>query len=185
MSIVVLHGSTRRNGNTETLTNQAVLGVKVEHIYLRDYEIKPIEDMRHEQSGFGHVNDSYNSIIERIMSHNILIFATPIYWYSMTGKMKNFVDRWSQTIRDKNIQNFKRQMERKKAFVIAVGGDEPSIKGLPLIQQFKYIFDFIGIDFSGYVLGKGNKPDDILNDHQAMCTASVLNKTLLELERKE
>lgn len=98
MTIAVIYGGTRPNGNTETLTKLAIQGIDAEEIYLKDYVIKPIIDMRHAEEGFPDVHDDYNSIMKRILPHDILIFSTPIYWYSMTGTMKNFIDRWSQTV---------------------------------------------------------------------------------------
>lgn len=93
--------------------------------------------------------------------------------------MKNFIDRWSQTLRDENYPEFKTRKSAKQAYVIAVGGDEPFIKGLPLIQQFQYIFHFIGISFKGYILGKGNEPGDIMLDKEAINAASELNRKLV------
>jgi multimeric flavodoxin WrbA len=176
MTIAVIYGGTRPNGNTEILTEYAIQGLDVEKIYLRDYNVQPIVDQRHAEEGFQEINDDYNSIIERILKHDILIFATPIYWYSMSGTMKNFIDRWSQTLRDPKFPDFKTNMSSKQAYVIAVGGDDPYLKGLPLIQQFQYIFDFMGISFKGYVLGKGNKPCDIYQDKQAIFAAEQLLK---------
>lgn len=69
-------------------------------------------------------------------------------------------------------------MAAKKGYVIAVGGDAPHIKGLPMIQQFQYIFDFVGMDFAGYILGIGNKPGDILADQKAIYAAGELNRLL-------
>lgn len=106
-----------------------------------------------------------------------LLFFLP--WYSMSATMKLFIDRWSQTFRDADYPQFKEIMADKKAYVIAVGGDSPSIKGLPLIQQFNYIFEFMGITFSGYIIGEGNKPVDILHDENAVHAATQLNKVLL------
>jgi multimeric flavodoxin WrbA len=176
MTIAVIYGGTRPNGNTEILTEYAIQGLDVEKIYLRDYNVQPIVDQRHAEEGFQEINDDYNSIIERILKHDILIFATPIYWYSMSGTMKNFIDRWSQTLRDPKFPDFKTNMSSKQAYVIAVGGDDPYLKGLPLIQQFQYIFDFMGISFRGYVLGKGNKPGDIYQDKQAIFASEQLLK---------
>ena len=96
----------------------------------------------------------------------------------MTGPMKNFIDRWSQTLRDSNYPHFKENMSSKKAYVIAVGGDMPYIKGLPMIQQFQHIFDFMGTSFEGYILGEGNKPGDIVRDLKAMSAAECLRKEL-------
>ncbi|MBP3040822.1 flavodoxin family protein [Bacillaceae bacterium Marseille-Q3522] len=178
MSIAVIYGGTRENGNTETLTELAVKGLNTETIFLKDYHIQPITDLRHSESGFQKVDDDYNKVIDRMLPHDTVIFATPIYWYSMSGILKNFIDRWSQTMRDSQYLDFKTTMSGKKAYVIAVGGDTPIIKGLPLIQQFQYIFAFMGISFEGYILGKGSKPGDILNDKKALLQADQLNAIL-------
>jgi multimeric flavodoxin WrbA len=180
MPIAVIYGGTRPNGNSEILTEQVIQEIATEKIYLRDYHIQPIIDMRHAEEGFQERNDDYNSIIDRIRPHDILIFSTPIYWYSMSGTMKNFIDRWSQTLRDPKYPDFKSKMASKKAYVIAVGGDDPYIKGLPLIQQFQYIFDFMGIEFAGYILGNGNKPGEVLQDEAALFAATQLRKLLTE-----
>lgn len=179
MTIAVIYGGTRQDGNTEILTEQAIQGLSVERIHLKDYEIKPIEDLRHSSDGFQEINDDYNTIIDHILPHDILIFATPIYWFSMSGTMKNFIDRWSQTLKDANYPDFKTIMSSKKAYVIAVGGDTPSLKGLPLIQQFQYIFHFIGTTFDGYILAKGNRPGEIHQDKEAFGSAELMNKKLI------
>lgn len=178
MSIAVLYGGSRPNGNTELLTRKVIQGLTVEEIYLKDHLIEPIVDMRHAKEGFPEINDDYNSIIDRILQHDTLIFSTPIYWYSMTGTMKNFVDRWSQTLKDSRYPDFKKQMSQKRAFVIAVGGDNPYMKGLPMIQQFQYIFDFMGTSFDGYIIGEGNRPDEITHDKEAFFAAEQLRKKL-------
>lgn len=178
MTIAAIYGGTRLNGNTEILTEYAIRGLNTEKIFLRDYSILPIRDMRHSEEGFQDQNDDYNSIISRILQHDTLIFSTPIYWYSMSGTMKNFIDRWSQTLRDSKYPDFKSKMATKKAYVIAVGGDNPHIKGLPMIQQFKYIFDFMEIEFMGYLLGCGNKPEDIYQDKVALSNAEQLREKL-------
>lgn len=178
MSIAVIYGGTRKNSNSEILTEHAIQGIKTEKIFLRDYNIEEIIDMRHTEQGFQDRQDDYNAIIDRILPHNILLFSTPIYWYSMSGTMKNFIDRWSQSLRDPKYPDFKEKMAAKKAFVLAVGGDDPAIKGLPLIQQFQYIFNFMKMEFSGYILGRGNKPEDILLDKEALFSAAQMNHIL-------
>ncbi|CAG9620377.1 flavodoxin family protein [Sutcliffiella rhizosphaerae] len=178
MSIAIIYGGTRKEGNTEILTKHAIQGIEVEEFYLRDYRILPIEDMRHDEDGFQDRGDDYASTIKRVLQHDTLIFVTPIYWYSMTGTMKNFVDRWSHSMRDAAFPDFKAQMGTKEAYVIAVGGDAPAIKGLPMVEQFKYIFEFMGVEFKGYIIGKGNKPGDILEDKVALFQAEQLRKKL-------
>src|SRR5690606_232137 len=180
MTIAVIYGGTRPNGNSELLTEEVIQGVETEKINLRDYQIDPIIDGRHSKDGFQDRNDDYYSLIDRILPHDTLIFSTPIYWFSMSGTMKNFIDGWSQAIRDPKYPDFKEKMASKKAYVVAVGGDDPYIKGLPMIQQFQYIFDFIGMEFAGYIIGDGNKPGGILQDKAAFFKATQLRDELLE-----
>jgi multimeric flavodoxin WrbA len=176
--IIVLYGSSRENSNSELLTKSVIKGMEVEELYLRDYTINPIVDGRHLAGGFAEVADDYQSLMKRVEQSDILIFSTPIYWYSMSGLMKNFIDRWSQTLRDPAFPDFKEKMALKKAYVVAVGGDQPRMKGLAMIEQFQWIFQFMGMSFDGYLLGEGNKPEDILRDELAILTAQQLNKKL-------
>ncbi|WP_307394361.1 flavodoxin family protein [Bacillus horti] len=181
MSIAVIYGGTRQNGNTEILTKRTIKDLEVVSLHLKEYTIKPIEDMRHTEAGFQDVGDDYNFLMDQMMQNDILIFSTPIYWYSMSGTMKNFIDRWSQTLRDPKYKDFRDRMSKKKAYVIIAGGDSPHIKGLPLIQQFNYIFDFVGLPFEGYIIGEGNKPGDIYEDQKAFYAADQLHVTLTSL----
>jgi multimeric flavodoxin WrbA len=172
--ILVLNGSSRENGNTEQLTDVILEGVSCTRINIRDFLIQPIVDKRHDPEGFTTVADDYDQIIKLVRQHDVLIFATPIYWYGMSGHMKQFIDRWSQSLRDTRF-SFKEEMKKKKAFVIICGGDNPYIKGLPLIQQFQYIFQFMGIEYIGYVIGEGNAPGDVLRDERAIGQAKYWN----------
>lgn len=182
MTIAVIYGGTRPNGNTEYLASKAIDGLYTEKIFLRDYKILPIEDYRHSPGGFPPVEDDYDRVMDRILPHETLVFVTPIYWYSMTGTMKNFIDRWSQAMRDPRYPEFRKQLADKTAFVIAAGGDHPYIKGLPMIQQFQYIFDFFGTNFAGYVIGKASRPGEMPNDTAAMTAAEQLGLKLKEYQ---
>ncbi|WP_027410438.1 flavodoxin family protein [Anoxybacteroides tepidamans] len=179
-NILVLNGSSRENGNTEQLINVLLEGVAHTRIDLRNFSIRPIVDKRHTPGGFTEVADDYDQIIELVRQHDVLIFATPIYWYGMTGQMKLFVDRWSQSLRDPRF-SFKEEMKAKKAFVAICGGDDPYIKGLPLIQQFQYIFQFVGLEYMGYLIGKGNAPGEVLSDQKAMRETKYWNDVFRSL----
>lgn len=177
MSIVVLHGSSRKGGNTETLTSVAMEGLDRTDIFLRDKKILPIHDQRHDEGGFDPVDDDYDGIISEVLQHDILVFTTPVYWYGASGILKNFIDRWSQSLRDSRY-DFKAAMASKKAYVIVVGGDNPRIKALPLIQQLKYTFDFMGMPLEGYLVGQARRPGDITSDFRALTEAQWLNRML-------
>lgn len=159
--MIIIYGSSRDFGNTEYFVENALQNIVVERVYLREHNIKNIIDQRHDELGFSFVDDDFHEIATKLLEHNKIVFATPIYWYSMSGIMKNFIDRWSHAMRDDRYGNFRERLNNKKAYVIAVGGDNPKVKGLPMIQQFQYIFDFMGMNFDGYVIGKASKRGEI------------------------
>lgn len=180
MKILVINGSSREKGNSEYLTKVLLKDIPHSTISLREYRINSIVDQRHEENGFDPVDDDYEKVIKHVLEHDILLFATPLYWYGMSGLMKNFVDRWSQSLRNKTI-SFRDQMAKKQAFVLIVGGDRIHIKALPLVQQFQYIFDFMNMPMIGYLIGQGTKPAEVQNDRRALENAATWNKKIHEL----
>jgi multimeric flavodoxin WrbA len=174
MGIAVIYGSSRKNGNSEQLAKRLVEGFEADHIYLSDYTIEPITDYRHSEKGPYPVDD-YHDVIDRVLAQDVLVFTTPIYWYGASGLTKTFIDRWSQSLRE-NKAEFLAKFATKTAYVIGIGDDEPHLKGLPLVQQFQYIFGYTGTNFAGYILGQGNKPGDILQDAVSLATLEEIRK---------
>lgn len=180
MKLLAFYGSSRKNGNTEALTNLILEELNIDDfskIHLMDYNIKPIIDQRHTESGFQPVDDDYDSLINELLNHDAVLFATPLYWYGMSGHLKNFIDRWSQSIRNENY-DFKELMKRKKMYVVIVGGKSAPITALPLVQQFQLISQFMDMEFGGYVIGKGVKPLDVLEDEGSIFSAEQLGKKI-------
>lgn len=181
MRITTFIGSSRENGNSEILTDIVTKDIQHHKIYLRKLNIKPIHDLRHDINGFQPVHDDYDQIIQALLNSDLLIFSTPVYWYTMSGFMKNMIDRISQAIRDNRYPQLREQLKTKHAIVVTVGGDDPYLKGLPLIQQFKYTFDFLNMNFQAYIIGEGHRPGDIAQDKQAITQAKLLNEKLKEV----
>ena len=86
----------------------------------------------------------------------------------MSASLKLFIDRWTESLRDTRIDNFKEIMSQKKYLILIVGGDSPRIKAQHLVHQFKLIFEFMNITHFRFLIGEGNKPFDVLNDSQFM-----------------
>ncbi|QHT45618.1 flavodoxin family protein [Bacillus sp. SB49] len=181
MKLAVIYGGGRREGNTRYLTERIIAGMKVDRMEVDAHHILPVIDGRHAAEGFPSVQDDYDGLMRRVMEADILLFATPIYWYSMTAAMKLFIDRWSQTMRDPAFRDFRTKMAEKQAYVVAVGGDSPRTKGLPMIQQFQHIFDFVGLPFASYLIGEANKPGEITTDKQALYQADLWNETFKQI----
>ena len=177
MKIAVLYASSRRGGNSERLAKVLVEGMDVDSIFLTDYRIEPIIDYRHTEQG-SYPEDDYRKLLDRALKQDLLIFATPIYWYGMPGPLKLFIDRWSQSLRE-NRKDFLARIAGKRAYVLAVGDDDPHVKGRALIEQFRHIFDFVGIQFAGHVIGRGNRPGDIEQDTEALSAVREIRSRIL------
>jgi multimeric flavodoxin WrbA len=177
MKIAVILGSSRPNGNSEQLSRHVLKGIEGEWIHLREKEIRPIVDQRHTPTGFEPVDDDYDAVIRQVMEKEILLISTPLYWYGMSGILKNFIDRWSQSLRETRY-DFKAHMRGKQCYLLITGGDHIFLQALPLIQQFKYIFDFMSMEMKGYILGRGIQPVEVQNDLQALHQAKMLNREL-------
>ncbi len=39
------------------------------------------------------INDDINDLLEKIKESDVIVFATPIYYYSVSGQLKTFLDR--------------------------------------------------------------------------------------------
>jgi multimeric flavodoxin WrbA len=181
MKVFVLYGSSRKGGNTDVLVEKVLDGIDHTKCYLTDYHIQGIVDKRHDPEGFtGDVKDDYESILSEMLTHDIVIYVTPLYWYGMSGVMKDFIDRSTESMRLAE-RKFKDRMQAIKHYVVIAGGDSPHEKGLPLVQQFTYIFDFMGSKLEGWMIGDGNKPGEVVNDKVAMEHAQKMNKEIKQL----
>src|SRR5258708_2973785 len=83
---VVILGPSRDDGNTWA-TVQAVLGG-------RPVEVVNLSDTRFTTYDYRHRNedDGFLPLVEAIAGKSFWIFATPVYWYSMSAQLKLFFD---------------------------------------------------------------------------------------------
>ena len=86
--IVCLLGSSRRNGNTGMIAD-AVLE-ELPGALLVDLSNQTIAPYDYDSPQEG---DDFLAIVRRMLDADAIIFASPVYWYAMSGLMKNFFDR--------------------------------------------------------------------------------------------
>lgn len=97
--VLVIKTSPRLGGNSDILANSFIKGIEktnhqIKEIALRDYQIGFCQGCLACQKGNNCViNDDANDIVEEIKNTDVLVFATPIYFYEMNGQMKTLLDR--------------------------------------------------------------------------------------------
>jgi len=113
---VIILGSARKNGNTTKIVDEIVKESGIDVIDLSDYNIS------HYDYESKNREDDFLPLIRRILEeYDTLIFATPIYWYNMSGIMKVFFDRFSDLIRIEKETG--RKLRGKKIGVISNSHD--------------------------------------------------------------
>lgn len=98
-NILVLSGSFRKGGNSDVLCDEFIKGAleagnKVEKIYVNDKKINYCR-------GCGVCNtthkcvqkDDMAEILDKMIKADVIVMATPIYFYTMNGQMKTLIDR--------------------------------------------------------------------------------------------
>lgn len=98
-NIVIINSTLRRNGNSEALAKQFALGAtevgnNVKTVNLREIQLKYcIGCLSCLKTGKCVQNDGINELLPVVQNADILVFATPIYYYSICGQLKTFLDR--------------------------------------------------------------------------------------------
>ena len=137
---VILLGSSNSIGETFAVckylsdkTNFPIIDLKSKFIKPFDYE-------------FENNHDDFIPLIKEIVSnYEIIIFATPVYWYTMSGTMKIFFDRLSDCL--KTEKETGRKLRGKQMAVLSCGSDKVLKNGfyMPFIETANYL----GIKYVG------------------------------------
>jgi multimeric flavodoxin WrbA len=83
--------------------------------------------------------------MRQILAYETIIFITPVYWYSMSGLMKNFFDRISDCL--KTEKDLGRKLRGKNMIAIACGSDETEVEGF--FVPFKNSAEYLGMNYLG------------------------------------
>ena len=152
MKKVIIRGSSGDNGETYKITKKLSEIYNWDVINLNDYKISYFD------YEYKNENDDYLELMESITEkYDVIIFATPVYWYSMSGIMKVFFDRFTDllTIR----KEIGRKLKTKKMAVIT------SSIGNNLGEQFWLPFsntaEYLGMEYLGGLHTNSKMNNDI------------------------
>lgn len=97
--VLIVSASFRPHSNSNILAHEAERGAldaghEVEFINLKDKNIKFCQGCLACQTTLQCViKDDMSELIRKVQNADVLIFATPIYYYEMSGQLKTFLDR--------------------------------------------------------------------------------------------
>ena len=154
--ILILTGSPRRNGNTDRLAQSFAKGAEesnqVEIVSVCDYKVNPCIGCNSCFSREGNrcfQNDDMTAIYEKLSQTDILIIASPVYFYGISSQLKAIIDRLHTPLRNSfNI---------KKLGLILVGAATLPELFDAIITQYKLVLNFFKLEDAGSVLVRGAK----------------------------
>lgn len=149
MKVAAILGSPRKNGNTALLLGELLRGIsensdfKIDEIFLQENKISGCMGCDHcKREGFCIIKDDMQSIYPIVNEAEVLVLATPVYWWSMTGQMKIFIDRlYAQKSSDRR---------GKRVYLLMTYGGELPNSGPELVEKtFRDICDYTGMKLAG------------------------------------
>lgn len=167
MKVLTLLGSPKKNGKTSTALemferSMRSNGDEIERIHIADYHINGCVGCYACMSkidGPGCVQkDDMNFILEKMLSADAIIYATPLYSFDFTAQMKPFVDR-HMCLMNKSLLSGKRT-----ALLVTCAAQEEGNADL-IKEAFRRFFDgshggMVDTDLIGeYVVERSGGPD--------------------------
>ncbi|HEX8319280.1 NAD(P)H-dependent oxidoreductase [Longimicrobium sp.] len=136
MNLVAVVGSARRDGDCTRLIDAVLAGRPAQRfdlasLHVRDYEY-----------GRAVEGDDFLAVAEALANADGVLFATPVYWYAMSGVLKRFFDRLTDLI---TVQKpLGRRLAGRSVWVAACGTDPALPEGfdVPFRRTAAY-FDMI------------------------------------------
>lgn len=93
-------------------------------------------------------NDDMNAIYETFAECDVVVFASPVYWFTITGTLKTAVDRLYAVQRNLGMEKCK-----KKTVLLLTSGAPAELNTQPI--EWYNLFGQIGWTSLGSVLGTG------------------------------
>lgn len=139
MKSILIQASSRSNGHTHQIVQ-----LFREHWPSDFLDLKPlrIHPYTYEHA---HQDDDFMPTMRQLLEYDLLIFATPVYWYSMSGILKNFLDRISDCLKIEKETG--RQLRGKKMIAICCGTDHVEIEGY--FVPFRLTAEYLGMGYWG------------------------------------
>lgn len=185
MKVLAIQGSPRKRGNTAALLEHYLIGLREDQ---RDAEIKAInvaeKDIRSCRGCGGCrtserkcvIKDDMQEIYPEILEADMLVLASPVYWWGITAQAKQFIDRFYAL-------NFNHNFAGKKFVLLTTYEDADPNSGADIIKKmFHNICDYLGMDFIQYygvcsakvsVQDNSKAKDDIYQLGKTVYTASA------------
>lgn len=174
MKILVLTGSPRKNGNSNTLA---------------DYFIKGAEEAGHQvvrfDAAFKNVHpcigcnscgmdgpcvfkDDFELVRQNIVDADMVVFASPMYYFGLSAQLKAVIDRFYAINGKIHVS--------KKAALLMTYANTAALQAEPIKSHYLTLIDYLGWSDAGQVIASGVWPVGAVNGTKYVKQAYELGK---------
>lgn len=173
MNILILSGSPRKGGNTDLLVEAFVKGASQKHqvevVSVHDYNVSPCMGcnacFRHEDHACCQ-DDDMTAIYRKMAVADMLVIASPVYFYGLSAQLKAVIDRCHNPVRDTfHI--------RKMALLLVGAASLPELFD-SILTQYRLCLGFFKLEDAGHVLVRGVKDKGDIKNSDALQEAYQL-----------
>ena len=165
--VLILSSSPRKGGNSDTLCNEFMRGAidagnNIEKICLRDKKINYCTGCS-VCSQYGKPcpqKDDAAEIIAKMLDADVIVMATPVYFYTMSAQMKTLIDRCCSRYTE---------IKDKEFYFIVTAAENDRSKMLRIIDTFQGFLDCLENPvIKGTIFGLGAWLVGEIKKHPAM-----------------
>lgn len=172
--VLALSSSPRRRGNSHAvaaavLEGAAAAGHPTELVHLADHVQGLLRNCREcrRSDGSCAIDDGYRELfLNKVLSTDALVIATPIWWYGMSGHLKNFFDRlfcyFAASYPDH--QAVQRALRGKRVALVLSAEENNLSARLGILQSVQELCRYLHWSLVGVVTGIGNSTGEVVDD---------------------
>ena len=177
MNILILSGSPRKGGNTDLLVEAFVKGASPRHhveiVSVRDYKINSCMGCNACFTREDHAccqKDDMHFVYDKMANAEMLVIASPVYFYGLSAQLKAVIDRFHNPIRD--------TFHIHKIALLLVGAASLPELFDGILVQYKLCLKFFKLEDVGLVLVRGAKDKGDVKNGDSLKQAFELGQSL-------
>jgi multimeric flavodoxin WrbA len=196
MKIIIIEASPRKDGNSTILAREVAsgarrFGAEVDTVHLHGMDIRPCSACDGCQESLKMdciIDDDMRALYPRLRAADVVVYATPVYWFTVSGQIKLFMDRcYALTYLGalpgedgKPVYTVETDLGGKRFGVVLTYGDvDPFASGaVNAIRTFQDMARYVGSEIVGYVYGSALGPGEVAENEALMKQAFDLGRNI-------
>ncbi|NOU52247.1 NAD(P)H-dependent oxidoreductase [Pseudoalteromonas sp. JBTF-M23] len=141
---VILFSSANKSGNTFKLVNLVMTQLHAEQVKLVSIDDLEFSDYTYSNK---YTSDDFYLVSEALDWADNIVFASPVYWHSVSSNMKRLIDRMTELTENPTIKPIGKGLKGKQGYVLTTSA---SAQVCEIFSGFfDKLFSYFGIHNTG------------------------------------